>query len=64
MTTSIERILEEDERHARRILDQHDDKTYSYTDATSFAVMERLGLTDVFTFDRHFTQYGFSPLTA
>jgi uncharacterized protein len=59
----IERIAMEDELQARVILERHDDKTYTYTDATSFAVMERLGLRDVFTFDRHFAQYGFSPLT-
>src|SRR5215216_3703071 len=61
-TTHIERITAADEVHARSILEQYDDKTYSYTDATSFAVMERLHVTDVFTFDRHFAQYGFSPL--
>jgi uncharacterized protein len=58
----IERISAEDERHARAILERYEDKSFSYTDATSFAVMERLGLTDVFTFDRHFAQFGFSPL--
>jgi predicted nucleic acid-binding protein len=62
ITTHIERVSAEDELDARRILEQYDDKTFSYTDATSFAVMERLGLKDVFTFDRHFEQFGFSPL--
>jgi predicted nucleic acid-binding protein len=61
-TDRIERVTVEDELEARRILEQHADKTYSYTDATSFAVMRRLGLNDVFTFDRHFEQFGFSPL--
>ncbi len=35
------------------------DKTYSFTDATTFAAMERLGITSAFTFDRHYIQYGF-----
>jgi uncharacterized protein len=58
----IERVTKGDELEARGILEQYDDKTFSYTDATSFAVMERLGLRDVFTFDRHFEQFGFSSL--
>jgi predicted nucleic acid-binding protein len=58
----VERVTEEDEDRAVAILRQYDDKAFSYTDATSFAVMRRLGLTDVFTFDRHFEQFGFSPL--
>jgi predicted nucleic acid-binding protein len=62
ITNRIERVSEEDERNARAILEQYDDKSFSYTDATSFAVMRRLELTDVFTFDRHFEQIGFSPL--
>jgi uncharacterized protein len=63
-TKLIERVTEEDEFQARDILERYDDKSFSYTDATSFAVMERLGLRDVFTFDRHFAQFGFSPLTS
>jgi predicted nucleic acid-binding protein len=41
-----------------------DDKDFTLTDATSFAVMERLGITYAFTFDHPFTQYGFIALTA
>lgn len=35
----------------------------SYTDCTSFAVMKRLGLTQVATFDKHFAQAGFSVVS-
>lgn len=55
----VERVTEEDEARARGIVAQYTDKTFSYTDATSFAVMERLGLHRAFAFDPHFQQYGF-----
>jgi predicted nucleic acid-binding protein len=56
---SVERVREEDEARAREILRRHDDKTYSYVDATSFAVMERLKLRAALAFDAHFVQVGF-----
>ena len=61
--TQIVRVTAADEVRAWAIITQYTDKLFSYTDATSFAVMERLGLTQVFTFDRDFTQYGFIQLT-
>lgn len=54
----VERVSAEDEANARGIIARYVDKTFSYTDATSFAVMERLGL-KAFAFDPHFRQYGF-----
>jgi predicted nucleic acid-binding protein len=53
---------ESDEIRAREIIDQYRDKDFSYTDATSFAVMERLGIHHAFSFDRHFKQYKFITL--
>lgn len=58
----VERVTEEDESRARIIVVRYTDKTYTYTDATSFAVMERLGLKTAFAFDPHFRQYGFQVL--
>lgn len=58
----INRVTEEDEAAAREILFRHDDKAYSYTDATSSAVMTRLGVKLALTLDRHFAQYGFELL--
>lgn len=58
----VERATPGDEERARTILMTHSDKDYSYTDAVSFAIMERLGISMVFSFDRHFVQYGFQVI--
>jgi predicted nucleic acid-binding protein len=55
----VERVTEDDESRARAIIARYTDKSFTYTDATSFAVMERRGLTTAFAFDAHFRQYGF-----
>jgi len=55
----IERVSEADEARARSIVARYTDKTFTYVDSTSFAVMERLGLKSAFAFDPHFRQYGF-----
>ena len=44
---------------AWEIFRRYEDKAFSFTDCTSFAVMERLGIKTAFAFDRHFAQYGF-----
>jgi uncharacterized protein len=55
----VVRVIEDDWKDAFRILRRFDDKDFSFTDALSFAVMDRLGVREAFTFDRHFAQYGF-----
>ena len=42
-----------------RILEKYSDKDFSFTDCTTFALMERLKIKTAFSFDAHFTQYGF-----
>jgi len=59
----MERITPEDEEKAREIIRRYTDKSFSYTDATSFAVMERLGIKEAFAFDPHFRQYGLKLLS-
>ena len=49
----IERITADDEVRARDILRRYDDKSFSYVDATSFSLMERLGIRQAFSFDPH-----------
>ena len=41
---------------------QHADKTYSMTDCISFIVMKDQGSESVLSFDKHFTQAGFTVL--
>lgn len=52
------RVESEHERRAWEILLQFEDKSFSYTDATSFAVAEHLSVADAFALDRHFRQFG------
>lgn len=59
----VERVTPEDEEKAREIIRRYTDKNFSYTDATSFAVMERLGIKEAFAFDPHFRQYGLKLLS-
>lgn len=59
----VEQVNPQDEGRAREIIQKYIDKTFSYTDATSFAVMERLGIKDAFAFDPHFRQYGLKLLS-
>lgn len=52
------RIDESVEQDAWTILEAHADKRWSHVDATSFALMEREGITEAFAFDHHFAQRG------
>ncbi|MEX2555729.1 MAG: PIN domain-containing protein [Actinomycetota bacterium] len=52
------RIEPEIEEEAWRILESHADKSWSYVDASSFALMEQEGVTEAFSFDRDFAQRG------
>jgi uncharacterized protein len=63
-TTTVVRVSTRDERRAREILAQYDDKDFSLTDAVSFGVMERLHITHAFSFDADFSQYGFTRVIA
>lgn len=60
--TTVIRVTPADERRAWEIVEQYDDKNYSWTDATSFAIMDRLDIVYAFHFDRNFTQHGLTGL--
>ena len=48
------------EETAESILRQYQDQDFSYTDAVSFAVMKQYGITEAFSFDKHFVTAGFT----
>ena len=54
----MEQPIPLDQSQALEILRSQSDKTYSFCDAVSFALMLRLGIRDVVTFDEHFHQFG------
>jgi predicted nucleic acid-binding protein len=60
--TLIVRAEATDEVAARSIIYRHADKDFSLTGAISFAIMARLGLSQAFTFDKHFERYGWRVL--
>ena len=47
---------------ARKAFFRFRDKSYSFTDCTSFVVMQELRLKEALTTDRHFRQMGFHAL--
>jgi hypothetical protein len=55
-------ITESLEKAAWKIFEKQADKEFSFTDCTSFALMENEAIRSVFTFDQHFSQYGFEPV--
>jgi len=60
----VEWIDEELEREAWSWLRVHDERAYSFVDATSFALMRKLRLTDALAFDGDFAAAGFNELGA
>lgn len=49
-------LTEDDIARAWSIFRSHRDKGWSFTDCTSFALMQQLGISTAFAFDRHFSQ--------
>ena len=55
-------VKDEDEKKAWEIFLKYKDKDFSYTDCTSFAVMERLRIETAFSFDNHFQSMKFQVM--
>ena len=58
---TVETVITGDLDHAWRIGELFADQDFSIVDRTSFAVMERLGVTSVVAFDDHFSIYRYGP---
>jgi predicted nucleic acid-binding protein len=50
------------EKAAWNIFEKHSDKEYSFTDCTSFALMEAEAIQNAFTFDEHFAQQSYNAV--
>lgn len=46
------------EEKSWEIFKKYADKNFSFTDCTSFAIMEQEAISTAFTFDKHFQQFG------
>ncbi|MDE0136327.1 MAG: PIN domain-containing protein [Acidimicrobiaceae bacterium] len=57
----IECTVSEDLQAAEAIRVKFDDQAFSLTDRTSFALMERLGISDALSFDEHYRLYRYGP---
>jgi predicted nucleic acid-binding protein len=57
--TTIYYLNEEDIQQSWQIFRHFSDKEWSFTDCTSRVAMSKFGLTQAFTFDNHFCQFGF-----
>ena len=60
----VESVDEKLEREALRWLRRHDERAYSFVDATSFALMRRLRIREALAFDGDFAAAGFVELRA
>jgi uncharacterized protein len=57
-TYDVIRVRQNDEERAIALIRSHEDKLYSFCDALSFVVMERLRIREVIAFDQDFRTYG------
>lgn len=56
---NVLRITEIDEDLAKNIFTKYKDKQFSFTDCTSFALIDRYAINAVMSLDEHFVQYGY-----
>ena len=61
---SLAAIKDADEEKAWEIFLKFKDNDFSYTDCTSFSLMQRLGIAEAFSFDGHFKAMKFQVFPA
>jgi predicted nucleic acid-binding protein len=61
-TVELLRVMPPDERAAWALFERRPDKTYSFTDCTSFVLMRRERIAQAIALDAHFAQEGFTVL--
>lgn len=54
----LARVEQDHEQAAWELIVAFEDKDFSYTDATSFAVAQSLDIDEALSLDRHFREYG------
>lgn len=57
---TIVRVNQEYFNSGWTLLQSHSDKKYSFTDCTSFAIMQNFELDNALAYDHHFAQMGFA----
>jgi predicted nucleic acid-binding protein len=60
----VEQVTDRSERDAWRWLRRHDERPYSFVDATSFALMRTMRIREALAFDGDFAAAGFTELRA
>jgi uncharacterized protein len=63
VAVNLVRVSSEDELDAWELFLKRSDKTYSFTDCTSFTLMKRLGIRQGASLDADFAREGFEVLT-
>lgn len=58
----VEPVASADERAALALLEHYGDQDFSFTDATSFVVMQRLSIAHAFSFDNDCVTAGFTEV--
>ncbi len=54
----VHKLTEDDLSEAWNVFSSFDDKSWSFTDCTSKVIIEKLGIAEALSLDRHFQQFG------